>query len=42
MNGLNFISRNRKQYVSINGYDSNLADVKFGFVKDQFLVHCCF
>ena len=21
---------NRKQYVSINGYDSNLADVKFG------------
>ena len=20
---------NRKQYVSINGYDSNLADVKF-------------
>ena len=21
---------NRKQYVSINGYDSNLADAKFG------------
>ena len=24
---------NKKQYVSINGYDSNLADVKFGVPK---------
>ena len=33
---------NRKQYVSINGYDSNLADVNLVFLKGQFLVHCCF
>ena len=35
MNGLanewlKYYLSNRKQYVSINGYDSNLADVKFG------------
>ena len=24
---------NRKQYVLINGYDSNLADVKFGVLQ---------
>ena len=29
MNGLSYLS-NRKQYVSINGYHSNLTDVKFG------------
>ena len=29
LNGLNL--SNKKQHVSINGYDSNLADVKFGF-----------
>ena len=28
---------NRKQYVSINGYDSNLADVKFGVPKGSVL-----
>ena len=28
---------NRKQYVSINGYDSNLADVKFGVPQGSFL-----
>ena len=28
LNGLNL--SNKKQHVSINGYDSNLADVKFG------------
>ena len=27
---LKYYLSNRKQYVSINGYDSNLADVKFG------------
>ena len=31
MNGLNLISQiSLKQYVSVNGYDSTLADVKFG------------
>ena len=30
---------NRKQYVSANGYDSNLVDVKFGV---KFGVHCYF
>ena len=29
---------NRKQYVSINGYDSNLADVKFGFPQGSVLI----
>ena len=28
---------NRKQYVSINGYDSNLADVKFGVLQGSVL-----
>ena len=28
---------NRKQYVSINGYDSNLADVKFGVPQRSIL-----
>ena len=28
---------NRKQYVSINGYDSNLADVKFGVPQESVL-----
>ena len=28
---------NRKQYVSINGYDSNLADIKFGVLQGSVL-----
>ena len=28
---------NRKQYVSINGFDSNLADVKFGIPQRSVL-----
>ena len=28
---------NRKQYVSVNGYDSNLADAKFGVPQETFL-----
>ena len=28
---------NKKQYVSINGYDSNLADVKFGLTQGSVL-----
>ena len=28
---------NRKQYVSVNGYDSNLADIKFGVPQGSFL-----
>ena len=28
---------NRKQYVSINGYDSNLVDVKFGVPQGSLL-----
>ena len=28
---------NRKQYVSINGYDSNIADVKFGIAQGPVL-----
>ena len=30
-------SSNRKQYVSINGYDSNIADVKFGVPQGSVL-----
>ena len=31
LNGLNLISQIKNNiYISINGYDSNLADVKFG------------
>ena len=32
-----FYLSNRKQYVSINGNDSNLADVKFGFPQGSVL-----
>ena len=35
MNGLNLLS-NRKQYVSINGYDSKLAHVTFGLPQRPF------
>ena len=28
---------NRKQYVSVNGYDPNLADIKFGVPQGSFL-----
>ena len=35
MNGLNLLS-NRKQYDSINGYDSKLADVTFGVLQGSF------
>ena len=35
MNGLNLLS-NRKQYDSINGYDSKLADVTFGVPQGAF------
>ena len=37
MNGLNLISQIEKQYVLINGYDSNLADVKFGVSQESVL-----
>ena len=42
MNGFKTYLSNRKQYVSINGCDSNLADVKFGVPEKSVLVPLLF
>ena len=42
MNGFKTYLSNRKQYVSINGCDSNLADVKLGVTEGSVLVPLLF